>query len=84
MNELVLDASFALCWCFEDEATAGTDLLLTQLQNQERTAWVPYIWRLEMLNGLGKGVVRGRLSRGKALLFWQEIQELPVSVADVL
>jgi hypothetical protein len=36
-----------------------------------------------MLNGLGKGVARGRLSRDKAFLFWQEIQELPVRLVDV-
>lgn len=83
MKELVLDASFALCWCFEDEATVGTELLLTVLQNQEKTACVPGIWRYEMLNGLGKGVARGRLNRDKAFLFWQELQELPVHIVDV-
>jgi predicted nucleic acid-binding protein len=41
------------------------------------------IWQYEMLNGLGKGVARGRLSRDKAFLFWQEIQELPVRLVDV-
>lgn len=83
MKELVLDASFALCWCFEDEATAGTELLLTMLQNQERTAWVPAIWRYEMLNGLGKGVARGRMNRDQAFMLWQELQELPVHLVDV-
>jgi predicted nucleic acid-binding protein len=83
VKELVLDASFALCWCFEDQSTAATELLLTMLQNQERTAWVPGIWRYEMLNGLGKGVTRGRLNRDKAFLFWQELQELPVRIVDV-
>ncbi len=83
MNELVLDASFALRWCFEDEATASTELLLTALQNQEKTAWAPSIWRYEMLNGLGKGVSRGRLARDKAFLFWKELQELPVNITEV-
>ena len=36
-----------------------------------------------MLNGLGKAVARGRLTRDKALLFWQEVQALPVRMADV-
>lgn len=83
MREFILDASFALCWCFEDEATAQTESTLTTLQNQEAIAWVPPIWRYEMLNGLGKGVTRGRLNRDKAFLFWQEIQALPVRIADV-
>jgi predicted nucleic acid-binding protein len=83
VREFVLDASFALCWCFEDEATAETESLLTTLENQQCVAWVPAIWRYEMLNGLGKGVTRGRLERGKAFLFWQEVQALPVRVVDV-
>jgi predicted nucleic acid-binding protein len=83
VREFILDASFALCWCFEDEATAQTESILTTLQNQEAIAWTPAIWRYEMLNGLGKGVARGRLTRDKALLFWQEVQALPVRLADV-
>ncbi len=68
MKELVLDASFALRWCFEDETTTETESLLTMLQNQKASAWVPSIWQYEMLNGLGKGVTRERLSRNKAFL----------------
>ena len=83
MREFVLDASFALCWCFDDEATPQTESTLTSLENQEAIAWVPAIWRHEMLNGLGKGVTRSRLTRDKALLFWQEIQALPIRVVDV-
>ena len=83
MREFVLDASFALCWCFDDEATPQTESTLTSLENQEAIAWVPAIWRYEMLNGLGKSVTRSRLTRDKALLFWQEVQALPVRVADV-
>ncbi len=83
MNELVLDASFALRWCFEDGATNGSELLLSMLQNQTRTALVPVIWKYEMLNGLGKGVARGRLNREKALLFWRALTELPIHVVDV-
>jgi predicted nucleic acid-binding protein len=83
VREFILDASFALCWCFEDEATAQTDSALTSLQNQEAIAWSPTIWRYEMLNGLGKGVVRVRLTRDKARLFWQEVQALPIRIIDV-
>lgn len=82
MREFILDASFALCWCFEDEATAQTESALTSLQNQEAIAWSPAIWRYEILNGLGKGVTRDRLTRDKALLFWQEVQALPIRIID--
>lgn len=83
MRELVLDASFALCWRFEDGATTETESVLTALQNQQALAWVPAIWRYEMLNGLGKGVTRQRLSRNKAFLLWQEMQALPIRIIEV-
>jgi predicted nucleic acid-binding protein len=83
VNEFILDASFTLCWCFEDEATAATEVILTTLQNQEGVAWVPGIWPHEVLNGLGKGVTRGRVERQKAFLFWQEIRELPIHIVDI-
>ena len=53
--DFILDASFALHWCFEDEATPASEAVLTQLQDQKDTASVPDIWALEILNGLGKG-----------------------------
>ena len=81
--DFVLDASFALHWCFEDEATEIAESVLTQLQNQEGTAWVPGIWPYELLNGLGKGVSRGRLKREKEFLLWQEIRTLPIRIIDV-
>jgi hypothetical protein len=63
VKEFVLDASFSLCWCFHEEATAKTYSLLTALQNQEAISWVPLIWQFEMLNALGKGVMRGRVGK---------------------
>lgn len=83
MTGFILDASFALRWCFEDEATAASESTLTMLQNQEGKAWVPGIWPLELLNGLGKGVTRGRIKRERAFLLWQEIRELPIHIVDV-
>jgi len=61
----------------------ATEALLTTLQNQEATAWVPGIWPHEILNGLGKGVTRGRVERQKAFLFWQELRELPIHIVAV-
>jgi predicted nucleic acid-binding protein len=81
--EFVLDASFTLHWCFEDEATPASDAVLTRLQNQEDSACVPGIWPHELLNGLGKGITRSRVERQKAFLLWQEIRALPISIIDV-
>jgi predicted nucleic acid-binding protein len=81
---LVLDASFALHWCFEDEVTAETEAVLSSLQKQETTALVPTIWAHEILNGLGKGVTRGRIERAKAFELWDQIRHLPVEAVDTL
>ena len=81
--DFVLDASFTLHWCFEDEATGACESVLTQLQNQTAAAFVPGIWPYELLNGLGKGVTRGRVESQKAFLLWQEIQALPIHIIDV-
>ena len=83
MREFVLDASFALRWCFEDEVTPATEALLTTLQDQTAQAWVPGIWRYEVLNGLGKGIARGRLTREKAFLLWEELLALPIHTVEV-
>ena len=83
MREFVLDASFTLCWCFEDEATESTEALLTSLQNQHALAWVPAIWQHEVLNGLGKGITRHRLERHRAFQLWEEIRALPLRPVEV-
>jgi predicted nucleic acid-binding protein len=36
-----------------------------------------------VLNGLGKGITRGRVERQRALLLWQEIRELPLRIVEV-
>jgi predicted nucleic acid-binding protein len=81
--DFTLDASFALHWCFEDETTAASEAVLTQLQQQKDTAWVPGIWPYEMLNGLGKGIARRRIEPQKGFLLWQEIRALPVRVVEI-
>ena len=57
---LVLDASLALAWYFEDEATAATEAVLGRVV--EAGAVVPGIWRFELGNGLLTAVRRGRIS----------------------
>jgi predicted nucleic acid-binding protein len=57
---LVLDASLALTWYFQDEATSATDTILDRVA--ETGAVVPALWRLEIANGLQVAVRRGRIS----------------------
>jgi predicted nucleic acid-binding protein len=55
----VLDASTALSWCFEDEATPEGDELLARLQAE--FAIVPGHWPLEVANSLVMAERRRRL-----------------------
>jgi predicted nucleic acid-binding protein len=57
---LVLDASLALAWYFEDEATVATETVLDRVT--EAGAVVPGIWRFELGNAFLVGVRRGRIS----------------------
>jgi predicted nucleic acid-binding protein len=58
---LVLDASVALAWCFEDEKHAGALALLDTIV--ESRASVPWHWWLEVGNGLIGARRRRRLRR---------------------
>jgi predicted nucleic acid-binding protein len=57
---LVLDASLALAWYFQDQTTSATDTILDRVA--ETGAVVPALWRLEIANGLQVAVRRGRIS----------------------
>lgn len=64
---IVLDASIALAWCFEDE-TRGTDVrLLDRLLGE--TIDVPTLWRLEIANVLALAERRGRITAGDIATF---------------
>jgi predicted nucleic acid-binding protein len=55
---LVLDASMAIAWLFDDEATDGTASVLRRVA--ATGAVVPSLWRLEVANVLRNAVRRGR------------------------
>ncbi len=56
---LVLDASLALSWYFEDERTPPVDALLDRVADEG--AIVPAHWRLEVANGLQAAIRRKRI-----------------------
>lgn len=63
MNQVVIDASFALAWCFDDEATPRTEALLAKAVD---TAFViPPLWKWELSNALLMSQKRGRIPTGK-------------------
>lgn len=73
---LVLDASAALAWCFQDEASPAVDGLMAQIATEGAT--VPSIWRLEVTNGLRSGIRRQRLTSLQRNLLLAELANLPI------
>jgi hypothetical protein len=58
----VIDSSAALSWCFVDQTTPESDLLLERVRDQG--AVVPGLWHVEVANVLLQGEKRGRISSG--------------------
>ena len=77
---LVLDASVALTWHFEDETSEYAEHVLDRLETDE--AIVPALWPLEMANGLIIAERRGRLSPAKLARAIDLSFDLSVSVDE--
>jgi predicted nucleic acid-binding protein len=60
VSALVIDSSAALSWCFEDEASPGSDALFEEVRDQG--AVVPGLWHLEVANVLLQAEKRGRIT----------------------
>src|SRR3990167_10301619 len=82
MNSFVLDCSITMSWCFEDEKTPRGDAILESLIQEERSALVPALWHLEVVNVLSVGERQGRIAAAKAGLFLDLLAELPINVDE--
>jgi predicted nucleic acid-binding protein len=78
-TRLVLDASIALAWCFEDETGAYSDAIL-DLLSKDAEAVVPAIWPLEVGNALLAGERRRRLTAAATNQFLDRLTMLPILV----
>ncbi|HVH81265.1 MAG TPA: type II toxin-antitoxin system VapC family toxin [Stellaceae bacterium] len=58
MTRVVVDASIAVSWCFDDEASAATEAILDQVRLEG--AIVPGLWHLELANVLLQAERMGR------------------------
>jgi len=83
MATFVVDASVALSWCFEDEATAWTDSLLDRLRAGDSIV-VPAHWPTEISNGMLIALRRKRIQPGRPELFWDALAVLPIEVEPPL
>ncbi|MBV8088061.1 MAG: type II toxin-antitoxin system VapC family toxin [Alphaproteobacteria bacterium] len=75
---LVLDASLALSWYFEDERTPAADALLDRVADQGAT--VPGLWRLEVANGLRTALQRRRIDKDFRDRAIAQLARLPITV----
>jgi predicted nucleic acid-binding protein len=78
-RQFVLDASVAVAWCFDDEATKFTEGVL-DLISAGAEALVPSIWPLELANALLMAERRKRIALAKVTALLLRIAELPISV----
>jgi len=75
---LVLDASVAVAWAFEDETTPYTEAVLEFLIRGR--AVVPSIWLLEVSNALVVAERRNRLKEADTTRFLLALSQLPIAV----
>jgi len=83
----VVDASIALTWCIDDEATVATDAILHRLLLEGGIA--PAHWPLEMANALRLAAHRGLLDerdveRARSIVLGLPVVVLPVETSTAL
>jgi predicted nucleic acid-binding protein len=72
----VLDASIALAWCFKDESSVATFILLEHLEQSE--AIVPSLWHLEISNVLITAERKGRITYADVNEIISYLSNLPI------
>jgi predicted nucleic acid-binding protein len=75
---MVVDASVAMAWCFDDESTDQTDEVLER--GVASGMAVPAVWPLEVANVVLGARRRGRLTEAQASRFLGLLAQLPIEV----
>ena len=75
---VVIDASFTLSWCFDDETTPATEVILDRVS--ENGAVVPGLWRLEVANAFQSALRRNRISSEYRDESLTELMDLPITI----
>ncbi len=77
MNAVVIDASIAVAWCFEDEASPETDRVLERVR--VHGARVPALWYLEVGNVLRQAERRKRIMPADTAARLELLSRLPIA-----
>jgi predicted nucleic acid-binding protein len=72
VNAIVIDASVASSWCFDDEASLSREEV--GLLFDTFACHVPAIFRVEVANAINVGVRRGRLTEARAMETLEHVQ----------
>lgn len=75
---LVIDASIAAAWIYDDEQSTVADRAMEQLTEQEGIA--PVLWQYEIRNLLLMGVRRGRIDAHGMHQRLQALETLPIAI----
>jgi predicted nucleic acid-binding protein len=70
-----------MAWCFESEANGYTDGILARMEQGEE-AFVPSLWRLEVVNALLKAKRQGRITAERAGDFLVQLRGFAIEVDD--
>jgi predicted nucleic acid-binding protein len=81
-KRLVLDASVALAWCFEDESNAYSELIL-DVAGAGGEFRVPAIWPFEVANALLAAERRKRITTAQVTALLQRIGKLAIVVEPI-
>lgn len=77
---LVIDASMAIAWLFQDERSQVPETVL--LRVVEEGAVVPSLWKLEVANALQTAVRRGRCEDAYAVISLERLERLRIAIDD--
>jgi predicted nucleic acid-binding protein len=80
MSAVVVDASVALSWCFEDETSPESEAVLDRVRVEG--AMVPGLWHVEVANVLVQVEKRGRLASSDVAEAIALLSRLHVRVDD--
>ena len=78
---IVLDASIAVAWCFEDEKTADSEWALDAIASGAGPL-VPALWPYEVANALLAAERRKRVTGAQAAHFLSRLGNLGISIDD--
>jgi predicted nucleic acid-binding protein len=80
LSQILVDASIALSWCFENECTPATNAALKHLQ--EYDSIVPQYFWLELANAILQSEKSGRVTGDEAAEFIALIADLQIELDE--